>query len=643
MCGIVAAVGPRAGLRLREALSAIYHRGPDSEGIVEGANWAMGIRRLAIIDVQGGDQPIANEDQTIWVVCNGEIYNHTTLRADLIKRGHVFRTRSDVEVIVHLFEEYGENFVDHLQGMYGLFLATPDACYVVRDRLGIKPLYRARTTDGIAFASEIRALLELPGVPRPAVDESRLADYFIFRYVPEPHTAFVGIDRVCAGQITRIDRRGETSRLYWQLKPQPPFRGTFDDAVAECEERLNTIVSMHLMSERPVGVFLSGGLDSSVVAAMAARQSSQPIVALTASFPGSDLDEVVYAREVAAHLNIEHQVRELRPAGFDDLKRSVDVAEDLVADPALVPYIAVSQQARESLTVALVGEGSDETNVGYRSFLLLKEMLQRRRFSRIVPIPGHGRWARRLGLPGLDEAGFLARFTNTAFPVDDYPSFLSPLPGAADRIRDEVRRLTPDNGATTIGRNRQFRLAGWMRDDLLVKVDKSTMAASIEARVPFLDHTYVEWAQSLPDHFVLKNGETKAVLRALASRLLPARIASRKQHGLILPMNPVLHSIGLERVAALLRKKDAIWRRVFVEKPVLALLNRFTQGDVVPEFFVYQMLNAELWRERWLDGQVGDLGRELRQALPTQSDTVAPASEAAAPATPGVAVPQDTA
>jgi asparagine synthase (glutamine-hydrolysing) len=602
MCGIVGIVGPRAGERLREALGAIHHRGPDSEGVAEGPGWAMGIRRLSIIDVAGGHQPIPNEDKSIWVVCNGEIYNHDTLRAQLKQRGHAFRTGSDVEVIVHLYEEHGEHFVDHLQGMYGLFLATPDGVFVARDRLGIKPVYQARTEEGFAFASEIRSLFELPGVPRPTTDDARVADYFSFRYVPEPRTAFVGIDRLGAGEIVHIDRRGATSRQYWQLKPQPAFRGTFQDAVEECEARLNTVVSMHLMSERPVGVFLSGGLDSSVVAALSARQAAHPIVALTAAFPGSDLDETEHARQVASHLGIEHHVIELRPAGFDDLKRSVEVVEDLVSDPALMPYIAVSSRARESLTVALVGEGSDEANVGYRTFLVLQDMLRRRRFGKLLPLaPRSGAWAHKLGFPALDEAGFLARFTNTAFPVDEYPPFHAHLPNVGERIRDEVRRLVPDEGLTTLGRNRHFRLAGWMRDDLLMKVDKATMAASIEARVPFLDHTYVEWGLSIPDDFVLRNGETKAVLRAVGARLLPPRIAARKQHGLVVPMNPLLESIDREELRSVLRKPDALWRRAFVEKPVLGLIDRFERGDRSLSFFIYQLVNAELWRERWLE------------------------------------------
>jgi asparagine synthase (glutamine-hydrolysing) len=602
MCGIVAVVGPGPSEGLPGALGAIRHRGPDSEGAVEGRGWAMGIRRLAIIDVRGGDQPIANEDKTIWVVCNGEIYNHTELRTHLRRRGHTFRTGSDVEVIVHLYEEYGERFVEYLQGMFGLFLATPDGCFVARDRLGIKPLYQMARPGGMAFASEIRALLELPGAPLPSISDQRLADYFVFRYVPEPHTAFVGIDRFPAGQITRIDSRGQTSRQYWTLEPQPAFTGTFDDAVAECEARLNSVVSSHLMSERPTGVFLSGGLDSSVLAALAVRQSNHPMPMLTASFPGSDLDEARYASQVAAHLGTEHHIVELGPTGYEDLQRSVDVVEDLVSDPALIPFLEVSRRARETLTVALVGEGSDETNVGYRSFLLLNQMLRRRRLGKFVPlVRPTGLWAMRLGLPNLDEAAFLARFTNTAFPVDEYPPLLPHLQPPADRIRDEILRLVPHPGSTLIGRNRLFRLAGWMKDDLLIKVDKTTMAASIEARVPFLDHTYVEWCLSLPDDFVLRNGQTKAVLRALAARLLPERIATRKQHGLVVPLERLLSIIKPEQLQIVLRRPSALWRRVFEERPVLALLERFKRGDHATSFFVYQMLNAELWRDRWCD------------------------------------------
>ncbi|HEX7878781.1 MAG TPA: asparagine synthetase B, partial [Candidatus Eisenbacteria bacterium] len=278
MCGIVAAYGPNAGRRFPEALGAIRHRGPDSEGIHEGSGWAMGIRRLAIIDVAGGDQPIANEDESIWVVVNGEIYNHNALRRDLTARGHIFRTKSDAEVVVHLYEEHGERFVEHLQGMFGLFLATPAGCFVARDRLGIKPLYIARTKESVCIASEIRSLLELPGVGRPAIEDARLADYFLFRYVPEPHTAFSGIDRFPAGHVMKLSTAGESMRRYWQLEPQPSFKGSFDDAVAECEARLDRIVDMHLMSERPVGVFLSGGLDSSVLSALAVRRAQHPLV-----------------------------------------------------------------------------------------------------------------------------------------------------------------------------------------------------------------------------------------------------------------------------------------------------------------------------------------------------------------------------
>jgi asparagine synthase (glutamine-hydrolysing) len=602
MCGIVAAYGPNPGRQLEAALGAIRHRGPDSEGIQEGPGWAMGIRRLAIIDVAGGDQPIANEDESIWVVVNGEIYNHNALRRDLVARGHVFRTKSDAEVVVHLYEEHGERFVEHLQGMFGLFLATPDGCFAARDRVGIKPLYLARTSDSVYVASEIRSLLELPGVRRPEIDAARLADYFLFRYVPEPHTAFTGIDRFPAGHLLKLTPGGDAMRRYWQLDAQPPFRGSFDDAVADCEARLDRIVDMHLMSERPVGVFLSGGLDSSVLAALAVRRAQHPLVALTASFPGSDLDEAAHARRVAQHLKVEHHLIDLKAVGVDDLRRSVEVVEDLVADPALMPFIDVSRRARENLTVALVGEGSDETNVGYKGFLWMQKMLARRRLTRLVPLlPRTGDLATKLGHPALDDIDFLARYTNVGIPVDDYPPFLEGLPSAVERIRGEIHRLTDRaRGLSTLGRNRLFRIEGWMKDDLLIKVDKTTMAASIEARVPFLDHTYVEWSFGIPDALVLRNGETKAVLRAVARKLLPPEIAGRRQHGLVVPMRDVLGSIGSDTLQPILRHPEALWRRIFPEKPTLALFDRHHAGDTTLSFFIYQVVNSEFWRERWL-------------------------------------------
>jgi len=260
----------------------------------------------------------------------------------------------------------------------------------------------------------------------------------------------------------------------------------------------------------------------------------------------------------------------------------------------------VSRRARERLTVALVGEGSDETNIGYRSFLDLSRMVRRRRFGRLLPFaPRSGRWAHRLGFPALDDAGFLARFTNLAMPMHRFPPLLPHLTAPAERIREEVQRLAPDEHLSPFERNRQFRISGWMRDDLLVKVDKTTMAASIEARVPFLDHTYLEWAVTLPERFVLRNGQTKSVLRAIAERLLPPRIAGRKQHGLIVPLMAMLRSADARELREQLLSGKALWRRVFVEAPVRQIIDRFDAGDT--SVFIYQLAQAELWQAHWLE------------------------------------------
>jgi asparagine synthase (glutamine-hydrolysing) len=580
----------------------MWHRGPDSEGVVEGDGWVMGIRRLAIIDVAQGDQPLANEDKTVWVVCNGEIYNHWTLRQDLQSRGHRFRSRSDAEVIVHLYEEYGEHFVDHLQGMFALFLATPEGCYVARDRLGIKPLYHVTTPDGIFFASEIRALLQLPGVPAASTDPSRLADFFFFRYIPEPRTAFVGINRFPAGQVMHLSPQGVRIRTYWRAEPKSLFKGSFEEAVEEYESLLKRVVSMHLMSERPVGVFLSGGLDSSTLSALVANQTGQKIVLLSASFPGSEQDEAVHARLVAQHLGAEHHVIELPAIGLDTWMRAVSATEDLIADPACIPTLMLAHQARKHLTVALVGEGSDEMNLGYASYLNLQRGLNRRQFTKYLPMkPREERWARRLGYPNLEEIGFLARFTNLSLPLDEYPALVFGLPNPEERICEEINRITSRACRSTFWKNRLYRIEGWMKDDLLIKVDKNTMAASIEARVPFLDHTIVEWSFGIPEELALRNGKTKAVLRSLAAKLLPEKIMTRRQHGFIVPLDRLLNCLDLRELLARLRRPEALWRAVFQEHPVLSLLKRFEQGDPRPRSFIYQLFTLELWRERWLN------------------------------------------
>lgn len=601
MCGIVGRFGAGSPGDLEPALAALRHRGPDSEGTRIGPGWAMGIRRLAIIDVSHGDQPLSNEDGSIWVVCNGEIYNHLELQKDLKARGHRFRTGSDAEVIVHLFEEFGEQFVERLQGMFALFLATPRGCYVARDRLGIKPLYRLTTPAGVYFASEIRALRAVPSAPPAQTEASRVSDYFVFRYVPEPRTAFVGIDRVPAGHLIRLDANGEQARRYWRLEQPAPYAGSFADAVAECRSRLQGVVAAHLMSERPLGVFLSGGLDSSVLAALAVQSAGSRVHLLTAAFPDSDRDETEHARRVAEHLGAPHHVLPIPRLDLDTWRHAVAALEDLVSEPAAIPLWLLSRLARDSMTVAFLGEGSDEVHLGYSVFARLRSRAARRRWARFLPWPPmRGRWADRLGWPAEDEFGFLARFTNLTLPPEDFPAFLPGLPPPPQRLRDRIEELTARLPGPPALRDRVFRLEGWMKDDLLTKVDKTTMAWGIEARVPYLDHTYVEWSLTLPVSFALRGGRTKAVLRAVAEDLLPAAITSRKQHGFLLPLARFLDLLPRQEMLEMLRSREALWRTAFEAPPIEAHLLRFERGDLGAAPFLFQLLQGELWRRTWL-------------------------------------------
>jgi len=601
MCGIVACIGPNSDNGLAQSLGSIYHRGPDSEGIANGKNWIMGIRRLSIIDVKSGDQPLCNEDKSIWMVCNGEIYNHASLRTRLKSLGHSFRTGSDVEVIVHLYEEYGDKFVEHLQGMFTLFLSTPDGFFIARDRLGIKPLYEMQVGENYYYASEIRALLAIPEAPAPKTDAQRIADYFIFRYVPEPNTAFVDIHKFPSAQLTKIKSGVKTNRIYWNLEKTNVFKGNFEDAVVECEERIRNVTEMHMMSERPIGVFLSGGLDSSVLASLAVESNGKNTILLTSSFPGDAQDETSYAKIVAKQLGVNHITYDMQEFKLEDWDRSIDVMEDLVADPAAIPLIILSKIAREHMVVALFGEGSDEVNLGYYSYLWLSKRLRRRKIFRSAGIKlKAGRLADIMGYPALDENEFFVKSLYNRSLTNSFPDFLQPLPNPVERIHNEVQMRVNCEHESIENINRLFAIRGWMKDDLLAKVDKTSMSAGIEARVPFLDHTFVDWTFNLPTEYLLRGASTKAVLRSFAQKILPEQISRRNQHGFIVPMRKFIASAFEKDIKKTLLSQDALWRFVFSESDVLSRLDRYSNGDDSLFTFVYRLINLELWGEKWL-------------------------------------------
>lgn len=541
MCGIAGAIGEFDTSVLYDMMECLSHRGPDDQGqlIDEEAEVMMGIRRLSIIDIEGGAQPISNEDGTVSVVFNGEIYNHHDLRADLQEKGHRFSTESDTEALVHLWEEYGERMPEHLNGMFALSIwdARQDTLFIARDRLGIKPLYYTRTPSGLVWASELPAILEA-GIERN-ISKRAVYNYFSLHYSPWPDTLIEGVKKLPPGTSLLVSPERMSLDRYWQLSSEPVSgsRGTIANCVRELLERS---VERRLMADVPVGAFLSGGLDSSTVVALMSKYRDEPIKTFSVRFE-SEADESSEARFVANHFGTDHHEILVDPDSMDIFGDLVSHYGEPLPDPAVLPTMILSQKARENVKVVLTGSGADELFAGY--------WMHR-------TIPRHRRWARRVPKPLFEIADFAA---NVSPAASHYARYIASLESDRRAVVDAARRFRPlsadtyldtDLDAETSGiydrvdtafsyaakddffqRLSAFYLTYWLPDDILYKVDHATMSASLEARVPFLDHTLVEYAYNIPSRFQIEGGNYKPVLKRAVSDLVPSRILERSKQG----------------------------------------------------------------------------------------------------------------
>jgi asparagine synthase (glutamine-hydrolysing) len=523
---------------VRRMWSVMTHRGPDDHGEFVSGPVALGFNRLSIIDLSSGHQPMSNPDGSAWVIFNGEIYNFQQLRQDLIARGHTFRTRSDTETIVHAWDEFGESCVEKLRGMFAFAIwdERRRVLFGARDRLGIKPFYYHVDKDTFAFASEIKALLELPHI-EPEIDRSALAEYLHHRYVIAPHTILHGVNKLPPGHTIRVDQNGVRISRYWEAPYEPAAHKDEDAALEELDSLLDEVVRMHLISDVPLGAFLSGGLDSSTVVGIMAKQGVADIKTFSIGYdsPESELD---YARVVAEHFHTDHHELRLTPEGFRDfLPKMVWHMDEPVGDEASIPLYYLAQFARRKVTVALSGEGSDEIFGGYGIY---RTMMAYQGVNRLPMI----------GLAG----SALSKFTEGKWKK--YASMLGqPLESryrGVSRVfsRDEISHLLPDdiepyNGAaaahkrcgsaTTLGKMLYVDLNTWLADDLLVKADRMSMANSLELRVPFLDHKLVEFANSLPDRLKIRWNTGKYLLKRHVEPLLPRDIIHRTKKGFPVP------------------------------------------------------------------------------------------------------------
>jgi len=631
MCGIcgIAHLDPRRPVNestLREMAQAIRHRGPDDEGFLVGPGVGLGHRRLSIVDLAGGHQPLSNEDGSVWVAFNGEIYNHKEIRSRLEARGHVFRTRSDTEAIVHAYEEYGDSFVDHLRGMFAFALWDHPRrrLVLVRDRLGIKPLYYGVHDGTLRFASEAKAILMDPLVER-RLDDTHLASYLGLRYTPGG-TLLQGIEKLPAGSMLSLEDGTVRVRSYWDLEyEREPIEGGLAAWTKAFEDVLSEAIELRLMSEVPLGAFLSGGLDSSATVGLMSGMVDDPVRTFSVGYEDDpDVSELEYAGLVARHFGTQHRELKIDAQGYwSEIPRLLWHLDEPVADYACLPLMLMSELTREHVTVILSGEGADELLAGYGQYAKAQTI------DRLRSVPGASLAARLLGT--LLPEGKLRRYAqSSALPLEQRYRGISV--GFAD---EELMRLAPDQQAG-VGRLSAFtrdtmRRAGnvhplhqmlyfdtrvYLVDDLLVKADKMTMAASLELRVPFLDHKLVELAANLPPEAKLGGGTTKRVLRNLGASMLPEPILSRPKRGFPVPLQRWLGGELTDLVRDTVCGSDATLGDLVDLTEVKRLVDRHARGVEDCTSRIWTLVVLDQWKRVFVDPPaLVDLGRSARAGL----------------------------
>ena len=626
MCGIVGNVLARADRTpdaavLKRMNDRITHRGPDDEGVFVQGPAGLAMRRLKIIDLTTGHQPMTGEDGRVWTVFNGEIYNYRELREAHAARGHVFTTRSDTEVIVHGYEERGVASVGDLDGMFAVAIwdAPARTLLLARDRLGIKPLYYAVLPDQIVFASELKALLEHPAIER-TLDLTALSRYLAHEYVPAPHSILRAVRKLPAGHwLTYTDGRVKLEP-YWDVHFQRGAGIDEAEAVEALRAALDRSVKQHLVSDVPLGVFLSGGIDSSAVAAFAARHFPGRLKTFSIGFEDPSFDETAHARRVARVLDTDHQEEILDPrAALDLVTRLPELLDEPLGDASFLPTYLLSRFTRRSATVALSGDGGDELFAGYPTYqahrlagpLELIPPLLRRRLLRPV--------VERLPV-SLDNLSFdfkLKRFVAGLdfAPVDRHAAWLGSFTPAEQRelfAADALARmeappsyaafhemLSHAPSASGLERMLYLDLKGYLGEGVLTKVDRASMACSLEVRVPLLDHRVVELATSLPMHLKLRRVTTKYVLKRALAGVLPRDILERPKKGFGIPLGRWFRG----ELAPMLRDVCApeVIRRAGLFRPeaVGRLLAEHAEGRHDHRKKLYTLLAFQLWASRY--------------------------------------------
>jgi asparagine synthase (glutamine-hydrolysing) len=624
VCGLVGVLNLKAGppidvARLTAMRDSIRHRGPDGEGLLVTGPIGLGHRRLAIVDIEGGHQPMSNREGTVWIVFNGEIYNHAELRPGLEARGHTYKTRSDTETILHLYEEEGARCVERLTGMFAFAIwdEKKGLLLLARDRLGIKPLYYAVTDRELLFASEIKAILEAGLTPQ--LNEKVLPEYLATRFVSGTETLFRGVKQLEPGRTLTWTRDGGfKERRYWSIPDAAENNGqSFKLQAADLRSRLAQAVKSHLMSDVPLGLFLSGGLDSSGLLGLMSPLVKSPVRTFAVGFAEREADELAFARLAAKQAGAIHQDMVVSPEDFfNELPNLVRHEDEPLAFPSSVPLYFLSRLARDSVKVVLTGEGADELFLGYNRYRvtdwnerlgsaygsLVPERLRANARGLIPKLPRTARrYAERsfLGLPPGPRSLFCENFS--VFRESQREQLVDPdvLRGARDPHGETLRHYNEAKGSTLDRMSRTDLQSYLVR--LLMKQDRMSMAASVESRVPFLDHELVEHVAALPAGLKLRGLTTKAILREAFKGVVPEEILSRPKMGFPVPLGRWLRGPFWPVVREFVLSPRATNRGLFQPKEMARLAEEHRTGAADHSERLWLLLNLEIWHRVFIE------------------------------------------
>lgn len=627
MCGITGFVTKQASAPRPEVLgrmnAAIVHRGPDEDGVFIDEHCSLAMRRLSIIDLAGGKQPIWNAAKTKCIVFNGEIYNYRELRADLQKRGHRFYTNSDTEAIIHLYDDLGPGSLDHLRGMFAIAIwdTVDRSLFLARDRVGKKPLLYSHQPGGdLVFGSEFSALLEHPSITRE-VDPHAIDCYLSFSCVPAPLTAFRGIRKLEPGHWLKWKDGEIETRRYWLPSFSAKIDVSEEEALAETTRILRESTKLRMISEVPLGAFLSGGVDSSTVVALMAQESSRPVKTFSIGFEDEDFSELKYARAVADHVGADHHEFIVKPNAMEILPTLVSHYGEPYADSSAVPTYYVARETRKHVTVALNGDGGDESFAGYERYAAMKLAERYHRIPRAFRVPflefpasliptselkrsrirDGKRFLRAASLPTVERYFQWSSAFDRHSKTDLYTSeFLREI-GRFDAADVQRQWFAAANGSGMIDTTMFVDQMTYLPNDLLVKVDIASMANSLEARSPFLDHKVIEFAASLPETMKAADFQTKSFLKKLAASLVPKEVVYRRKMGFGVPISSWFRGEMKNFLREVLLSEKSLRRGIIKPEVLQRYVAEHIEGRRDHAFRLWALLMLELWHNQMID------------------------------------------